>query len=735
MAILNDDQKTAHEGRTALSVPAAPLRDQVVQKLFRKLDDLAIGEKVSDLWHKGMARKSEWLDRQKEYLKDWDEHLIQTTDGPWDGSSQLHMPLTFITAKALHARYMQALWQDPPFHCKANNEPSVERVGAVRDTLRWYLQRGANHGRGVGKEVDLYVWKWITQGSALSKWRWDTTYTKFIDVQLVKKPGPSRYIPSPEGQSIPQPTFVEVEEEIEVIRKCFDGPVYRVCAPEDIVIVGGAGDPDAADAVLEQDWLTASDLWSLADRKVFDADRVREIIEGGPNRQDGAIGSDIKQIQSDNAGVSGPDDSYELSRYQIIEAYLKVDVDGTGINTDVIAWVHLPTKKLLRATYLYRVSPSGERPYAKSDYHLREGQDWGVGIPELMYPLAKEADAIHNMRIDFGMVSVMPFGFYRPSSGINPETIKMEPGALIPVDNPQTDVFFPNLGNRTVFGFQEEQALDNLIQRLTGINEMAMGLMSAQGATRTATGARGLMQEVSANLDIHLRRLNWGWEKSLRYLLHLVQRRCPPGLSYRISGEDGQDYWRTVRNTKDLEGDYDIEVAPNSASSNPQIQQEQAMQILQAVEDPLAIQLGIVTPLQLFEAKRNHLQALGVRDWGRFLQKPQIMRLYTPEEEANAILAGVDIPINPQSDHEGFVAFVDMFIKDPELNGQMTPQQMAALQLHARKHAEMAQALKAIEAQKANAGQMRRNAAMSAEQTAPMSGPSAAASGGQIGAA
>ncbi len=38
---------------------------------------------------------------------------------------------------------------------------------------------------------------------------------------------------------------------------------------------------------------------------------------------------------------------------------------------------------------------------------------------------------MHNMRIDFGMISVMPVGFYKANSSLDPKTITMEPGALI----------------------------------------------------------------------------------------------------------------------------------------------------------------------------------------------------------------------------------------------------------------------------------------------------------------
>ncbi len=718
MSDINNDKKVTDEGRKEpLKDVDAPLRDQIVKKLFAKCQEMEIGQRVTKIWSAGNSNRTVWLERQKEYLAQWDDHLVQETEGAFKGSSQLHIPITFIITKALHARYLQALWQDPPFNTRAENEASLERVPVVRDTMRYYLMRGANQNRGCGKVVDNWVWKWVSAGSSVLKQRWDCMYTRFVDVVKVTEPGPTQYQPNQDGTITPIPTTQLVEREVKKTLKTFEGPIWENIDLEDILIIGGGGDPDAADAVIHRQWLTASELWTLADRKIFDADSVEKIIQSGPDSVEGALGSDIKTQRSNNAGMASHDHDQDLDRYEILESYLKVDIDGSGINSDIVVWTHQRTSAELRATYLYRVSKTGERPFAKADFHLRDGQEYGIGIPEIMYPLQKEIDAIHNMRIDFGLISVMPFGFYRASSGIDPETIQLEPGALIPVDNPQADVYFPQLGNRTVFGEREEQALDTMIQRLTGINDLALGSMSSQGATRTATGARALVGEMSANLDVHLRRLNWGWEKALRYLLHMLQQRIPAGLSYRLTGDDGKDYWRQIRTADDIAGDYDIEVSPNSATSNPAISQQRADEIMQIVQNPLAIQMGVVGPGQFFEAIKNWFQSRDVKDWGRFTMKPQgYSRSFTPEEEANRLLRGVAVPITPEMDHQGFIDYFQEIHDNDELLGQFNEEQTITLAKQAQAHEQMLQALQQAQAQAANAAQMHRNAAMSQQQ-------------------
>jgi hypothetical protein len=710
---LNQDRKVVDEGRKErLKDVDAPLRDQIVQKLYQSLKEKNIGLTVSTMWSRGNANRSTWLERQKAYLASWDEHLIPSTEGPFDGSSQLHIPMPFIVAKTMHARFIQAIWQDPPLFTKARNEASLERVATVQDTMRYYLVDGANHNKGVESVVDRWVWDWVTSGSGLMKWRWDVTYTRFVDVDVVSEAGaPS--LQEVDGVQKMLPTVKQVEKEVKRTQKCFDGPVLDLVDLEDLLIIGGGGDPDLADAVIQRQYMTASELWTLVDRKIFNVDAVEAIIDGGPDSRDGALGNEIKTQRAMNAGQAQLDTDTDLDRYEILEGYLKVDVDGSGINSDVIVWVHPRSRELLRATYLYRVSKTGERPFIKADFHLRKDQEYGTGIVEILYPLSKEMDAIHNMRIDFGLISVMPFGFYRASSGIDPETISLEPGALIPVDNPQADVYFPNLGNRTVFGMQEEQAIQNMVERLTSISDMSLGMLSQQGAARTATGARAVMGEMSSNLDVHLRRLNRGWKKALRYLLHMLQQRIPEGLSFRLSGDDGKDYWRTVRTQSEIAGDFDIEVSPNSATSNSAIQEEIATQILQMTSNPLDIQLGVITAAQRYESLKNWYQAKGVKDFGRYLNKPAaVTRVYTPEEEANRLLRGMEVPVTPEMDHEGFIAYVEHIKNDDMLLGQFNKEQTIQLEIQSRKHQQMLQALQQMAAQQANAQQMQMNAQM-----------------------
>lgn len=734
MSQLNDDRLVLQEGRRdALKDAEVSLRDQIPKKLAEKLEELEVGKKVADMWSHGNADRQEWLERQEEFLGQWDEFLAVDTDGPFEGSSNLHIPMPLIVCKTLHARFLQALIGiDPYFTTKARTEAFIERTQLVQDLMAYTLKDWINQYDGVDEVLDLWVWDWVTTGVGLLKGRWEKQFERFIDVEQVPKPR-IRYAYNEETQREEEVTEYQlVDEERKVTRVKFQGPMLDYRHPEDVLIIGGQGDPQKADAVIDSYSLTASDLWTYVDSKVFNEDAVREIIDKGPDHEDSSDSTQIKRSRNTNAGVDAVDSDSDLDRYKILEAYLRLDVDGSGINSDVVVWVHPRSRKILRATYLHRINKAGERPFFKIDFFKRPGQTYGIGLVEMLYPLSKEMDAIHNMRIDFGLLATMPIGFYRPTSSIEPETLQLRPGDLIPLDNPTEDVYFPNLGNRTSFGFQEEAAIQTMIERLTGINDLSLGVLTgAQGATRTATGARALLGESNANLDVYLRRLQRGWRRCLKYILHSLQQRIPPGFEFRVTGEGGQDYFAQVRNQQDICGDYDFEISPNSANSNRAIQEEVSTSILQLVQNPLLIQTGVVSQANLYEAVKQWMRAKGIKDFGKYITKPEgYQYVPSPGEEANRILRGIPVPVVANMDHQGFIAYFEEIFGSDELLGQFDEEQAKALAVQANKHKEMLAALDSAAAQQANSSQMRMNAAQSAEQ-APVGTNPMAVNGGE----
>lgn len=712
-----DDQKIVVEGREkTLDGVEADLRDQIDKKLLAKLREDGFGQKISEVWQKANADRSARLQRRQTYLADWDNFMPSSPDGPYQGTSDLHLPVSFTVLKTYHARMYQALMGELPMP-KARRPDAIDRERLVYETMKYALKDWANEREGIEGVVDSWIWEWCGYGAGTIKARWDAKFERFTDVVAVQSVR-TRHVVDAFGseRSIQEP--YQEEKEQERLEPVFDGPCVDFVAEEDLVVVGGEGDPQRGDIVAHSQWLTASELWTFVDRKVFEEAATKKIISSTEDLKSGDVSGDIKMQKAMASGQNGPDVDSDHERYQLIEAYCSYDVHGSGVNSEIVAWIHPKTYEITRATFLRRLNKTGKRPFFRAEFFKRPGADHPMGLIEIMYPIAKEIDVMHNLKVDAGIISTMPVGFYRATSSLKPETIRYEPGSLIPVDDPTRDIVFPQMGNRSIFGAQEEAGLYTLIERLTGINDMSLGAMSGtQGAARTATGVRGLVNEANSNLDIHLKRLFKAWKGFLKYFLCLLQQRMPPGLSFRITGEDGQNYFAYLPDRTYIYGDFDFEIDPSSADSNPQVRVEKATQTFNVVMNPLLIQMGVVSPRNIFEAAKGLLTAQGIKDWGRFLSEPQNMPLIlAPREEALRVLNGQDVPVQPQGDHQGFLEYFKFLMSNPDLLGSFGEHEAVALQAQAKKHEQMLQALQQQQAQQSNLSQQRMNAANSQQQ-------------------
>lgn len=713
-----------------------PLRDQIQQKLYDKIIDLKENDNTIDLWRQANAERSGWLTKTQSLLKTFDEFIEPIYQASSDWSSTLHLPTVFTACKTIHARFLAALMGiDPPFTVKARQSANVDRAAMIQEMMRYTLASWVNENKGIEKEIDNWLWRWVTAGSGILKARWHRKFERYMDV--VEEMVTTEYVSAPDesGGTVLLPIQELVEREEEVTAEIFNGPMIEAIPVENVVIIGGEGDPQAASDVIESIYLTASELWQLADQKVFNRDAVERTINSGEDYMDAEPANGLKSMMANSSGTGSADNPSDPQRYQILERYGRIDVDGSGISAEVILWVHVNSGALLRATYLRRVMQAGLRPYSKIDFHQREGQVYGTGLPELLYSISQEIDSVHNMRMDFGLISSIPFGFYRASSSMKTEKMPLEPGVMIPVDDPSRDVFFPNIGNRTSFLQAEEQMLYQTLERMTSISDLSLGVINGQGAARTATGARALLGESNANLDVYLRRMNRGWRSCIQYVFKMLQQRLPAGFTFRILGDDGSEFFETIRTRDAIAGDYDFELEPNSANSNKAIQIEQANNVYATIMNPLLIQLGVVSPIEIFNALKSKLQTEGIRDFSRYIRKPSgQMQIFTPQEIADMALLGIEVKLGPEQDLQGFLDYFQYIVDHDELLGQFNEQQTVRLGLKAQEAQAMLEAVQAQQAQLANSQQMQINASAASAPTPQSAGQaqaSAPSGGGQ----
>lgn len=732
--IQNDEQNVRFRSRRpdeGSEVPLeayfkASLRDATVDNLMDKCQDLEIGLKVQKAWLQHKSHVEEHQNRM-EKLQQWDEY-IDDHNLEYDGTSNIHLPLTMTVLKTFHARMFQALFSvDPPFSVRAMQEAFQDDVDMVYGLMSWTLKEWCNYNEGCEAVVDRWLWNWAGWGNGTLKLRWDCKYTRYVDVEDYYTQGPSTYevvIDPMTGtvEEVEKKAVIRGQRERAVTEKTFEGPVLEYINQEDIAMIGGR-DIQLCDMVIHRTWMTADQLNSLALQKVFDQQVVDMMIEGGPHTEAGKPGMNMKQEQEVHDGIQKLDIGEDLDRYEVLEAHLEVDVNKDGLNESIIVWVDNQSGRELRATYSHRVNRGGKRPFANIEFIPREGHGYAMGLRELIHQISVEVDMIHNIKVDIGMTAAMPIGFYRAATGLDPVKLRMKPGDLIPVDDPSSHVFFPNLGDRSGFFKDEEALLLQHVERLTAINDINTATLGRQGAARTATGVAQLVSENSANLDIFIKRMQRGWRQVLRILWQMLQQRLPDGTEFRVTGRDGKEYFRRV-NRMNIQQRVDFYLEATSANSNRMIQLEQTMQVLAQTMNPLFLQLQIVTPGGVYEALKDYFQALQRKDYARFIQRPpQVTRQLTAEEELARVVNGKAVAITPDMDHQRFIELAQEMIGNKDAEVLWGKPALEAVRSQMNQHMALMQAMENQASQIAQAQQQGFNAMGVAGGVQPGSAP------------
>lgn len=635
------------------------------------------------------TERQAWLQRLINYRESWQDFVRAGLDPAFEGAHDVHIPSTFSAIKAMHARIYQAVMGiSPAFSLKPRTKVPETFKEDKEELLNWVIGSYANKGEGWDQTIDFDIQQFVGDGTSITKQYWLRDVRKFTDVEeQVRYPIQL----DDEGYPVVDETEVEKEELL------YDCPIIENVKIEDLYIIGRkATDTDDADMVCHSQQYSKSDLIKMAKLGFFFQDQVDEVLKREPainNPSPNRMNTAMKQLEDFTTGLNKLGSIAGIRQYNIYESYLKYDIDDDGIDEELVAWVEDTTKRVLRLTYLERVGPGQKRPFVVKKFIPQSGP-YGKGLGEILYGINNELDYIHNMRLDYGTLQNLPFFFYRAASGLNPVSLKLGPGMGVPVDDPNGDINFPRLNGGTSYGFQEEQQVTRYGENASGITQFSLGNIQQQGATRTATGTAALVNELNANIDIHIKRYQRGYKKNLVILDMQLQDLLPLGTIIRIVGMDGQDIYKRFENREAIKWQADFDLTANSINSNKAIERETAQMLLGQLANPIALQTGIANQDNLYNAYKNLLQKFEIRDIDAYITKPQDSpdSPFTAKDEINMIIAGVEPPLVVKDKHQEKIAFFEQFEQSPDF-GWMTEDHIPLYQKVKQYHEQMAQAI------------------------------------------
>ena len=325
----------------------------------------------------------------------------------------------------------------------------------------------------------------------------------------------------------------------------------------------------------------------------------------------------------------------------------------------------------------------------------------GYGFLEMVLPLAEEIDAIFNQLTDANTLSVLRPGFYDPSGNLQPQNIILAPNKMIPVPDPQRNIYFPSIEIPTERLLVAMRAVLEFIERLTGASSYVMGKESEiVGGSGTATRTQAIVGAAEQRFSIPALRLKQGAAEILTIILDQLQKNIPSGLESRVLGEDNEPIFSSGELTGEgISGEFDAYLMDDTSFGSVAVERQLASFLYATLlQNPLIAS----DPAKIYRETANLLKAYGEEPIEHLGQEPPESELHTPEEENTMLIQGDFAAVKAKltENHLQHIYIHNQLSASPSL-AMLAPAQaqnvLGYAQAHSQEHQMMMQQMMALQ--------------------------------------
>jgi hypothetical protein len=417
--------------------------------------------------------------------------------------------------------------------------------------------------------------------------------------------------------------------------------------------IPGPSNPMGAPHVILRDFPVVDELKRLRESGYYDlmtdedADKLG-LAKMDSQYQDRELQKDVMQGHVEQRVKSKEEKSHDqLTRLMVFDCF---DVDGDGLDEDVIWWVILETKTVLKAKYLTEMFPSNppERPLAEAHLFRVPGRRYSIGLLEMLEGLHDLKKQFFDQTGDAGTLESAPIGFYRATSSVRPEVIRMWPGELYPLSDPQRDINFPQMGRgNQAFGFNMNAVIDQMEEKLSTIGDLQLGRVpqGKASALRTVAGMQTVLSQGDARPERVLRRFFIGLAQIWKIAHNHNQAFLPKNKQYMISGfkEPTDDPYKTIGSADKIAGSFRFKFSANALNTSRDAMKAALQDLMGVYVSELNIRLGISKAEGIYRLQRDYGRACG-QDPDKYISPPSPGAMKPPilvEEAIDMILQGI----------------------------------------------------------------------------------------------
>lgn len=614
----------------------------------------------------------------------------ETKNIPWKFCSNRSLKIAMAIIDLLHSRMFPIVWNEDLIKWKPTEKTDKQKVERINKLMDWWIRV---HTRLKGF-FDQWCKVNVGYGDAATEVSWDIKYidtggvleTPILDefgIQLMEKDG-TPAINTEKKLKIEENTKVEIlpKENVFFGRDIDNDPIVIKCnwlysQLEEMEQLGKAVN------VSKPLYENSNHLKKLIDAKLNEtfAYSTAENIET------------IREVKLRSTDID------------VLKCYMKIDIDRDGFAEDVRILIDPLRKVYLGGIAVKDISKRGKRPidFTKiNDLIENPTALEGYGYLEMVQPLAEEIDAIFNQLTDANTLSILRPGFYDPAGNLVPQNITIAPNKLIPVSNPQRNIYYPDFQISTERLVVAIRTVMEFVERLTAASSYVLGRESEiVGGSGTATRTQAIVGAAEQRFAIPAEKLREGAGRILTLILDQVQKNIPPGLENRILGEDDEPIFGSNELTEEgISGEYDAYLLEDASMGSSDTQRQLISNLYALLlQNPLVASnptnLYTITAELIKSHKENPVDYLG--------PEPEAMTLMTPEEE-NTMLAQGDfshVQVKMTENHLQHLTSHQAFLQSQTMqvlmqNNPDIAQQIAAfLQQHIQQHMLMMQQMMA----------------------------------------
>jgi len=478
-----------------------------------------------------------------------------------------------------------------------------------------------------------------------------------------------------------------VEMVVEKTVIVYDGPKLIVKDYNDVIYPARSANlqppspsnPGGAPYVILRDFPTKHEILELLRSGYYDLkdDDIEEKIRGAAQvsseESDTEQQKDVFAGKQEDIGLIKDKTHGRLTRLLCFDKY---DIDGDGVEEDVVFWVIKETNSLVRARLLSDINPGipPRRPIFGESFYPVQGRYAGISLLESMEGVHDAVKVLLDQVVNANDLSIASPGFYRPAGGANPEQLQIEPYSLVPLQNPDQDITFPNIGNPQAVsqGFNLMSMLGAWQDKSTMVSDMSFGQVPSGGssALRTIGGMSLLQGQGESRPERILRRFFMLLTSIWEHIHRMNQSYLSKDKQFRVTGTppSGSDPYISIPSRNFISGRFQFEFAANVFNTSKRSLQDSLGAVMQSLVSGIALQTGISTPDTIYNLLRDFTMAQG-QDANRYMNAPN-PKLKGPtlfaEEAMTQIFRG-QLPIGEPAEQNGYAEHLP---KMAELFGQ-----------------------------------------------------------------